>query len=89
MSSRVCVLNKTEDLNLHAFDMISGINESKVLNINHANVNVYLILKNATRIKSGVTINVGVSTKIQKNIIFVKKIIFGILLHAVVTVVYM
>ena len=28
---KVCVLNKTEDLNLSIFNMITGINESKTL----------------------------------------------------------
>ena len=32
LSSRVCVLNKTEDLNLHVFNMITGINEWKNVN---------------------------------------------------------
>ena len=31
LSSKVCVPNKTEDLNLSAFNMITGINESKIL----------------------------------------------------------
>ena len=31
LSNRVCVPNKTEDLNLHVFNMITGINESKTL----------------------------------------------------------
>ena len=30
-SNKVCVLNKTEDLNLSVFNIITGINESKVL----------------------------------------------------------
>ena len=34
--------------------------------------------------KSGITINVDASVKIQKNIMRVNKIIFGILLQAVV-----
>ena len=29
LSSRVCVPNETEDLNLHVFNMITGINKSK------------------------------------------------------------
>ena len=29
--NKVCVLNKTEDLNLSVFNMITGINESKTL----------------------------------------------------------
>ena len=28
LSSKVCILNETEDLKLHVFDMITGINES-------------------------------------------------------------
>ena len=31
MSNEVCVQNKTEDLNLSVFNMITGINESKTL----------------------------------------------------------
>ena len=31
ISNKVCVLNKTEDLNLKVFNMITGINESKTL----------------------------------------------------------
>ena len=31
LSNRVCVPSKTEDLNLHIFDMITGINELKTL----------------------------------------------------------
>ena len=30
-SNKVCIPNKTEDLNLSAFNMITGINESKTL----------------------------------------------------------
>ena len=38
------------------------------------------MVENVIQIKSGITINVDMSVK---NIIYVKKIIFGILLHAV------
>ena len=31
LSTIICVLNKTEDVNLNAFNMITGINESKAL----------------------------------------------------------
>ena len=48
-----------------------------------ANLNVNLMVENATQIKSGITINVGVTAKIQKNIMHVKKIIFQIMLHLV------
>ena len=31
LSNKVCITNKTEDLNLSVFNMITGINESKTL----------------------------------------------------------
>ena len=31
LSSRVCVLNETENLNVHVFNIITGINESRTL----------------------------------------------------------
>ena len=31
LSNKVCVPNQTEDLNLHVFDIITGINESRTL----------------------------------------------------------
>ena len=47
--------------------MITRINESKTLKKTyHANVNVNWMIKNVTQIKSGKTINVGVSVKIIK-----------------------
>ena len=48
-----------------------------------SNVNVNLKAKNVIQIKSGITINIDVSSKIWKNIMCAKKIIFGILLHVV------
>ena len=51
------------------------------------NSNVNLMVGNANRIKSGTMINVGGSAKIQKNIMHVTKIIFGILVHAFVRMV--
>ena len=47
----------------------------------HANVNVNLMDENVLQIKGRITINVDVSVK---NIIYVKKTKFGILVHAVV-----
>ena len=67
--------------------MITGINESKTLTKLISSIS--LIVKNVTRIKSGITINVGVIVKIQKNIVCVNKIIFGILLHVAVKMVNM
>ena len=31
LSNKLCVPNKIEDLNIHVFNMITGINESKIL----------------------------------------------------------
>ena len=50
----------------------------------HANVNVNLIVENVANIKSVITINVGVSVKIQQNIMFTKNTILRILLQVVV-----
>ena len=48
------------------------------------NVNTNLVVDNETRMKSGIMIYVGASEKNQENIMHIKKIIFGILLHVVV-----
>ena len=61
------------------------MNQEFYQNIYHANVNVNLIEENLIQIKSGIMINVDVS--INKHI-YVKKIIFGILLHVVAKMVY-
>ena len=61
--------------------MVTGINESKKLtNIYHANVNVNLMEENVIQINDGITINVDVTVK---SVMYVKKIMFGILLHVV------
>ena len=49
----------------------------------HENVNVNLMVESVIQIKSGITINVDANAKN----IYVKKIIFGILLHEVVKMV--
>ena len=64
---------------------ITGINESYILceckSIYHANVNVDLMEENVIQINGGIMINVDTSVK---NIMYVKKIILGILLHVIV-----
>ena len=45
--------------------------------------NINLMVENVVQIKIGITINICVSAKIQKNIICAKRIIFGVLLHPV------
>ena len=47
----------------------------------HVNVNINLIKENLIQINGGITIDVNVSVK---NIIYIKKIIFGILVHVYV-----
>ena len=93
LSNKVCLPNKTEDLNIYVFDMITGkkwINNFKILNKNvkqkiyHKNINVNLMVENITKVKSGIMPNVDVSVKN----IYVKKIVFGILLHAVAKMVH-
>ena len=63
--NRVCVPNKTEDLNLSVFNMITRINESKTLT---KHISCKCICKfggrNVTHIRIGIMINVGVSAKI-------------------------
>ena len=79
-----------KDSNLHVFNVITGINESETITEHIiCKCECKFDSKNITRIKNGITINVGVSVKIQKNIICAKKIIFGILQHVVVKMVNM
>ena len=49
--------------------------------MHHANVNINLMVENVIQINGGIPINVDVNVK---NIIYVKNIIFGSLLHIVV-----
>ena len=47
-------------------------------------VNANLAVKNLIQIKSGIEININVDVKIQQNIMYVKKFMFGILVHVLV-----
>ena len=58
-----------------------NMNQKFQQKIYHANENVNLMEENVIQIKSGITINVNVSVK---NIIYVRNIIFGILLQVIV-----
>ena len=58
------------------------------MNLKHYNVNVNLMEKNVIQSKSEVTRNVDMSVKIWKNIVYTKNILFGILLHVAVKMVY-
>ena len=84
-SNKVCVPNKIEDLNLSVFNIIAGINESKTsikhISYKHTNVNVDLMEENVIQISGGIMINVDASVI---NVMYVKKIMLGILLHVIV-----
>ena len=57
------------------------MNQKHHQSIYHANINVNFMEENVIQINGGITINVDVSVK---NVMYVKKIIFEILLHIVV-----
>ena len=69
------------------FNMITVINESKILTkpciftFNHANENIDLMKKYVIQINDAKAINVNVNVK---NFMYVKMILFGILLHITV-----
>ena len=56
-------------------------------NIFYANVNVNLMVENVIQVKIGITINAIEGVKIRENIMYGKKIIFGILIHVLVKIV--
>ena len=73
-SNKVCVRNKTEDLDISMFNMITGINESKTLA-------KHISCKCKCRVDGEITMNVNVKVK---EIMHVKKFMFGILLNVIV-----
>ena len=81
LSNKVCVPNKTEDLSIHIFNMITGKNESKVSTKDvSCECKCRFDGKNVIQINGGITKNVDVSVK---KVMYVKKIIFAILLHVI------
>ena len=64
LSNKVCIQNKTEDLNRSLFNMIAGISESKTLT-KHLSCKCKCRFgrKNVTQINGGITINVDVRAK--------------------------
>ena len=82
LSNKICVPNKTEDLNLSVFNMIAGINESKILT-------KYISCECKCRYdgrkrNSDQRWNIDKCRCECKNVVYVKKIMFIILLHVVV-----
>ena len=69
LSNKVYIPNKREDLNLSVFNMITCINEWKML-IKDTYMN--LMEQNVSQINGEITVNVDVSVK---TIIYVKKIV--------------
>ena len=62
LSNKVCVPNKTEDLDLCVFNIITGINESKTLTKNRScECKCKFDGKNVIQINGGITINVDVT----------------------------
>ena len=72
-----------QDFNYYPFAVKLDICEKFLKKIYHANVNVHLMDENLIQFEIGIMINVNA---IAKNIIIVKFIIFGILLHVVVKI---
>ena len=81
LPDKLCAPNKI-DLNVSVFNIITGINGLKTLtkHIPRKSVNVNLMEESVIQINGGIAINFHVSVK---NVTYVKKIIFAILLHAV------
>ena len=85
LSNKVCVPNKTQDLNPSVFNMITGINESKTLT---KHILCQCKCKfGGRKCNSSQKWNNNKCQCESKNIIYAKKIMFGILLHVVVNMV--
>ena len=84
---KVCVPDKTEDLNLSVFNMITRINELKTLT-KHISCECKCKFdgRNCNPDQWWNNENVDVSVK---NVMYVKKILFGILLHVIVKIPYL
>ena len=82
LSNKVCVSHKTEDLNLSIMKIITGINESKILT-KHISCK-YKCKYDGRKCFSDQWWNNDECRFDCKNMLFVKKIIFGILAHVIV-----
>ena len=80
LSSNLYFPNKTEDLNLRMFNMITGINESKTLS-KHISCECKCKIHGRNFNSDQCWNNVIMSVK---NVMYMKKIRFGILLHIIV-----
>ena len=82
LSNKVCIPNRTEDLNLSVFNMIKEINELKTLT-KHISCECKRKFDGIKCNSNQWWNNNNVYASV-KNIIYVKKIMFGILLHVTV-----
>ena len=80
--NKICIPNKTEDLNLSVFNMITGINDSKTLTKDTSWE--CLCRSDETKCNSNQWWNNDKCWCECKKFINVKKIMFGIVLHAIV-----
>ena len=64
------------------------MNHKYYQNIFNMIVTVYLIEENVIQIKSGINICANMSVKIKENIVYMKKIMFEILLIVLVKLIY-
>ena len=88
LSNKVCVPSKTEDQNLSVFNKITETNESKTLT-KHISCECTSTFDSGKRNsnQNRIMIDVGANVKVQKLIMYAKKIIFGILLYVIVKMV--
>ena len=81
LSNKVCVPNKTEDLNLSVFNMITGINESRILT---KDISCECKCRfDGKNFNSNQWWNNNKCLCECKKVMYVKKIIFGIILYVV------
>ena len=87
-SNRVCVPNKTEDLNVNVFNITTGINASKILT-KHASRKCKCKFddRKCSSNQKWNNDKCWCECKIRKSFICAKEVIFGILLHVVVKMV--
>ena len=63
------------------------MNQRHTQDMSHASVDLHLMVESVAQEKNGIMISANVSVKNQQYIAHVKKIMFGILVHVLVTVI--
>ena len=84
LSNKICAPNKTEDLNLNMFNMIAGINEFKTLTKQRSCE--CKCRSDGRKCNSDQWWNNEECRCECKNVMYVKKIMFGILLYVIVKI---